>query len=490
MGTYFIFTIKAAVCLIAFYLFYKLLLSKETFHRFNRMALLGMVILSMIIPAIKMTIANATTVNRGFITMEGILQPQIVKGDMEPSLTITQYLFIFYMAGVILFVIREIVSVVKLRILLGKGERKTINDGIQVVILDEDIAPFSWFRHIVISRDDYDHHREEIFTHELAHISLHHSMDIAFCNLLIVVQWFNPVSWLLKRELQNIHEFEADEKVISQGVNAQQYQMLLIRKSVGERLFSMANCLNHNSLKKRITMMTIKKSNPWSRLKYLYVIPVAAVAVVSFASPKAEQVSNQIERESDAVASRMITPAQQLARSVVPVATPVTKNSAVVDSPSMKVFPPSADVKTEAESSAAPQVKDTANVEDKVFDVTEKLPDFKGGKIEMFKFIANHIRYPKNAQKKGIQGRVIVTFVVTKTGKITNANIAHSVDPELDAEALRVVNSMPDWTPAYQNNEAVNAKYTVPITFRLNGKDDKGTNTHSGSLTVIGYAGS
>src|SRR5574344_1169560 len=489
MGTYFIFTIKASVCLMAFYLFYKLLLSKETFHRFNRFALLGTVIVSMIIPVIKMTTAHTTTVNTGIVSMETFFEPQIVGDEQEP-LTVVQLLFLLYILGVLFFFFFYILSVIRLQMLLRKGHIETIDEGIKVIVLDEDIAPFSWFRYIVISSDDYNVHRREIITHEQAHILLHHSVDVAFCNLLVILQWFNPAAWLLKRELQNLHEFEADEAVINKGVNATQYQMLLIRKSVGERLFSMANCLNHNSLKKRITMMTIKKSNPWSRLKYLYVIPVAAVAVVSFASPKAEQVSNQIERESDAVASRMITPAQQLARSVVPVATPVTKNSAVVDSPSMKVFPPSADVKTEAESSAAPQVKDTANVEDKVFDVTEKLPDFKGGKIEMFKFIANHIRYPKNAQKKGIQGRVIVTFVVTKTGKITNANIAHSVDPELDAEALRVVNSMPDWTPAYQNNEAVNAKYTVPITFRLNGKDDKGTNTHSGSLTVIGYAGS
>lgn len=446
MGTYFIFTIKASVCLMAFYLFYKLLLSKETFHRFNRFALLGTVIVSMIIPVIKMTTAHTTTVNTGIVSMETFFEPQIVGDEQEP-LTVVQLLFILYILGVLFFIAREILSVIRLQMLLRKGHIETIDEGIKVIVLDEDIAPFSWFRYIVISSDDYNDHRREIITHEQAHILLHHSVDVAFCNLLVILQWFNPAAWLLKRELQNLHEFEADEAVINKGVNATQYQMLLIRKSVGERLFSMANCLNHNSLKKRITMMTIKKSNPWSRLKYLYVIPVAAIAVASYASPKTEQVSDKIVQESNDMAEKVVIPTTENDQS----ATIEIKDTKKQTSP-QKV------------SNQKGKVKKTDR---KVYDNVEQMPAYPGGMEALNNYIMKNIKYPPKAAENGIQGRVIVTFVITKEGKMTKAKVKKSIDPLLDAEALRVVKTMHKWIPGRQNGKVVNVQFTIPVTFRL-----------------------
>jgi TonB family protein len=446
MGTYFIFTIKASVCLMAFYLFYKLLLSKETFHRFNRFALLGTVIVSMIIPVIKMTTAHTTTINTGIVSMETFFEPQIVGDEQEP-LTVVQLLFILYILGVLFFIAREMLSVIRLQMLLRKGHIETIDEGVKVIVLDEDIAPFSWFRYIVISSDDYNDHRCEIITHEQAHILLHHSVDIAFCNLLVILQWFNPAAWLLKRELQNVHEFEADEAVINKGVDATQYQMLLIRKSVGERLFSMANCLNHNSLKKRITMMTIKKSNPWSRLKYLYVIPVAAIAVVSYASPKAEQVSDKIVQESNDMTEKVVKP--------------VTENDKIS---TIEI--------RDVEKLASPQRVSNKKAkekesEEKIFEIVEQMPVFPGGQKALFDYLSENVKYPTIAEKNGIQGRVLVTFIINKEGKVTNAKIAKAIDPSLDKEALRLTNMMPNWTPGYQRGKAVNVKYTIPITFKL-----------------------
>ncbi len=446
MGTYFIFTIKASVCLIAFYLLYKLLLSKETFHRFNRFALLGTVIASMIIPVIKMTTEHSSTINMGIVSMEEFLQPQIV-GDEQETLTVVQLLFIFYILGVLFFVTREILSVIRLQILLRKGYFETIDNGIKVVVLDDEVAPFSWFRYIVISRDDYNNHRQEIITHEQAHILLHHSVDVAFCNLLVILQWFNPAAWLLKRELQNLHEFEADEAVINKGVNATQYQMLLIRKSVGERLFSMANCLNHNSLKKRITMMTIKKSNPWSRLKYLYVIPVAAIAVVSYASPKAEQVSDKIVRESNDMTENVVIPTTE------------NDQSSTIEIINTK--------KRTSPQTVSNQKGKTKKTDSKVYNKVEQMPVFPGGQEALFNYICKNVKYPPKAETNGIQGRVVVTFVITKEGKVKNVKILKKVDPNLDAEALRVVRSLPDWIPGRKAGKAVNVKYTIPVTFRL-----------------------
>jgi hypothetical protein len=269
---------------------------------------------------------------------------------------------------VLFFIAREILSVVRLRMLLRKGNIETIDNGIKVVVLDDEVAPFSWFRYIVISRDDYNDHRRAIITHEQAHILLHHSVDVALCNLLVILQWFNPAAWLLKRELQNLHEFEADEAVINKGVNATQYQMLLIRKSVGERLFSMANCLNHNSLKKRITMMTIKKSNPWSRLKYLYVIPVAAIAVVSYASPKAEQVSDKIVRESNDMTEMVIVSETQKNQ------TSTIENK---------------DVKKEASPQKAKNKKvDVVEVYGEICENPDQMPTFPGGQEALFNFLS------------------------------------------------------------------------------------------------------
>ena len=446
MGTYFIFTIKASVCLMAFYLFYKLLLSKETFHRFNRFALLGTVIVSMIIPVIKMTTAHTTTFNTGIVSMETFFEPRIVGDEQEP-LTVVQFLFILYILGVLFFIAREILSVIRLQMLLRKGHIGTIDEGIKVIVLDEDIAPFSWFRYIVISSDDYNDHRREIITHEQAHILLHHSVDVAFCNLLVILQWFNPAAWLLKRELQNLHEFEADEAVINKGVNATQYQMLLIRKSVGERLFSMANCLNHNSLKKRITMMTIKKSNPWSRLKYLYVIPVAAIAVASYASPKTEQVSDKIVQESNDMAEKVVIPTTE------------NDQSATIEIKDTK--------KQTSPQKVSNQKGKVKKADRKVYDNVEQMPAYPGGMEALNNYIMKNIKYPPKAAENGIQGRVIVTFVITKEGKMTKAKVKKSIDPLLDAEALRVVKTMHKWIPGRQNGKVVNVQFTIPVTFRL-----------------------
>ena len=148
----------------------------------------------------------------------------------------------------------------------GRKERVTL------IVHNCDIAPFSWMGYIVISRKDLEENGREILIHELAHIHNRHSWDLLVADVCIFFQWFNPASWLLKQELQNIHEFEADETVIKEGVDAKQYQLLLIKKAVGTRLYSMANSFNHSKLKKRITMMLKEKSSPWARLKYLYVL--------------------------------------------------------------------------------------------------------------------------------------------------------------------------------------------------------------------------
>lgn len=533
MGLFFIYSLKVAFCLIAFYLVFKLLLSKETFHTFNRWVLLLVMVVSILLPWLKVTTAEPTAIAEGMISLESIIaSAEVVNDDTQEGLSAIQLLFIIYIIGIAVFFLREVVSVVRLYRLIRRGTPLTAEQagvsqqGVQVVVMKNEIAPFSWFRHVVLSEKDFRENPREILTHELAHIRLGHSWDVAVCNLLIIFQWWNPAAWLLKRELQNVHEFEADEAVINRGVDAKQYQLLLIRKSVGERLFSMANNLNHQSLKKRITMMTTKKSSPWQKAKVLVALPMAALAVVAFANPDVERVAEQVETESQAVVEKakadvagVETVAEQQSAEkqevadeqgknvsvkgvvmqkedgnpIVGVAVTVrgTKIGAVTDVDGkfhidnvpigswIDVFMIDCEIGslqvTEQNASnlhfviAYDGPSSSKSPGSDAFDVVEEMPVYPGGMPAMMDFFYKNMKYPKEAFDAKQEGRVIAQFVVEKDGSITDAHIVKSVSPALDAEALRIVNAMPNWTPGRQNGKPVRVKYTVPISFKLTG---------------------
>ena len=533
MGLFFIYSLKVAFCLIAFYLVFKLLLSKETFHTFNRWVLLLVMVVSILLPWLKVTTAEPTAIAEGMISLESIIaSAEVVNDDTQEGLSAIQLLFIIYIIGIAVFFLREVVSVVRLFRLIRRGTPLTAEQagvsqqGVRVVVMKNEIAPFSWFRHVVLSEKDFRENPREILTHELAHIRLGHSWDVAVCNLLIIFQWWNPAAWLLKRELQNVHEFEADEAVINRGVDAKQYQLLLIRKSVGERLFSMANNLNHQSLKKRITMMTTKKSSPWQKAKVLVALPMAALAVVAFANPDVERVAEQVETESQAVVEKakadvagVETAAEQQSAEkqevadeqgknvsvkgvvvqkedgnpIVGVAVTVrgTKIGAVTDVDGkfhidnvpvgswIDVFMIDCEIGslqvTEQNASnlhfaiAYDGPSSSKSPGSDAFDVVEEMPVYPGGMPAMMDFFYKNMKYPKEAFDAKQEGRVIAQFVVEKDGSITDAHIVKSVSPALDAEALRIVNAMPNWTPGRQNGKPVRVKYTVPISFKLTG---------------------
>lgn len=468
---FFIYSIKVAICLVAFYLFYKLLLSRDTFHAFNRATLLLLMLLSLVLPFVSLSIDEPTVVNNGMVQVEQLLVAGVSGEEAQPaSLTLVQVLFMVYMAGVVVSVGREIVSLAGLYRLISDRGRMTTDDGIRIIVIDGDVAPFSWFNNIVISRSDYESGCREILIHEMAHISRHHSLDILLCNVLLIFQWFNPAVWLLRRELRNIHEYEADEAVLASGANAAEYQLLLIRKAVGERLFSMANNLNHNSLKKRITMMLTKRSNPWNRVKVLLTVPVAAVAVVAFATPKAESLSREIEHESDAIVSSVVKSTSDKAALVAQGKTSGEETVNVMGRADDTLI--------------ANDLQRVTSTDDDVYEVVEKMPKFPGGGAELMKYLSSNIKYPVEAHKAGIQGRVVVSFVVNKDGTVKDAKIVRSVDKSIDAEALRVISAMPKWQPGYQDGKAVSVRYTVPVTFRLTGESRKVQSTEAGNDNI------
>ena len=470
MGVFFIYILKSSVCLVLFYLFFRLLLSKETFHRFNRMALLGVLFFSLLIPCIEVTTRHQVEVQQAVLSIEQLLlmaeletTPANVGAVQETSaISWVQIVLLVYWAGILFLACRNIYSLICLFRLVHSGKHEKLEKGVTLVVHNQEIAPFSWMKYIVISRKDLEENGREILIHEMAHIHQRHLVDLLVADICIFFQWFNPGAWLLKQELQNVHEYEADETVINEGVNAKEYQLLLIKKAVGTRLYSMANSFNHSKLKKRITMMLKEKSSPWARLKYLYVLPVAAIAVTAFARP---EVSDKVEKISSVKVNDL----------AAIVETKVAESAGDTTKP--------ADVKY-VPAEVRKQLKGTP-----VFEVAEEMPEFPGGGMSAFMdYIKTNMRYPASAKENGTQGRVTVQFVVDEDGSIKDSKVLRSVDKDMDAEALRLINTMPKWKPGRQKGQPVAVKFTVPVMFRLD--DDKLEKTSSANgITVEGYAG-
>ncbi|WP_346701245.1 M56 family metallopeptidase [Barnesiella sp. An22] len=300
MSAFFVYILQSAVCLAILFLFYSILLSRETFYRYNRVALLCLIPLSFVLPLCHLPLftENESVAPVPVVILDNLSAFSYVTDDVEataaPVPVALVAAIVLYWAGVVFFVARYIVTIVHLLRLMSSGRRVTDDEGRQIIVLPRSIAPFSWFGRIVLSEEDYAAHSREILLHESAHIRKRHSLDLLVADLCTWLQWFNPAAWLLKRELQTVHEYEADAEVIDQGIDARQYQLLLIKRSVGSKFYCVTNHFNHNKLNKRITMMLKKKSNRKATWKYLYVIPVALCTVTVFARPEVSERLDEI----------------------------------------------------------------------------------------------------------------------------------------------------------------------------------------------------
>lgn len=300
MSAFFVYILQSAVCLAILFLFYSILLSRETFYRYNRVALLCLIPLSFVLPLCHLPLftENESAAPVPVVILDNLSAFSYVTDDVEataaPVPVALVAAIVLYWAGVVFFVARYIVTIVRLLRLMSSGRRVTDDESRQIIVLPRSIAPFSWFGRIVLSEEDYAAHSREILLHESAHIRKRHSLDLLVADLCTWLQWFNPAAWLLKRELQTVHEYEADAEVIDQGIDARQYQLLLIKRSVGSKFYCVTNHFNHNKLNKRITMMLKKKSNRKATWKYLYVIPVALCTVTVFARPEVSERLDEI----------------------------------------------------------------------------------------------------------------------------------------------------------------------------------------------------
>ena len=340
------YSLKTALCITVFYLFFKLLLSRETFHAFNRRLVLAATAVSFVLPLCVITVrrtlpapqvraeaavpiphaavAPATAVPEpagGTEPLAAVPTDSLSAAAADtapvtkkPAAAVTpaaatngetrgfdipwrQVAGVTYLLGATAVAGLTLRSVMQLRRLTRRGRREKLNDGTTLVRVDGDVTPISWWRNIVISERDLTENGEAILAHERAHIRLRHSLDLLLIDLAGAVQWFNPAMWLLRRDLRAIHEYEADADVIASGVDARSYQLLLIRKAVGGRWYSIANSFNHSKLKNRITMMSRKKSSQRTRARALLLLPLAGLALGAFAETVYVRSDDKVTKE-------------------------------------------------------------------------------------------------------------------------------------------------------------------------------------------------
>ena len=288
-----IYEAKVALLLAVFYICYRVLLSRETLHRLNRIVLTGSVLVSFLLPFCVLTFHRTVEVAAGAAvpglpTLPALPQSAAVAtaavAAEAPAAAVhgswlPAALAMVYFAGVAFCLARIVVELVQISRIIRSGEKRQQEDGTALVVVDRDIAPFSWMKWIVMSREDFDSGNRHILQHERAHIRLGHARDLLTIDILSAMQWFNPVMRMLKDDLRAVYEYEADDAVLREGANIKEYQYSLIRKAVSASGYSITNSFNHSILKNRITMMSKTKSMTLRGLRALYVIPLVAAGL-------------------------------------------------------------------------------------------------------------------------------------------------------------------------------------------------------------------
>ncbi len=423
------YSLSSGIFLLAGYLAYKWLLSTENQPGLNRILLLTIYFAAIVLPLLP---AIDLVAHHDAGQMAGIA-PEQLQGYIIEAGSTTRWksaILWIYMAGVAAILLFIIGAFIRLLGTIRGGRHIKSGSYTLILLADSPLAPFSWLRYIVMPLKDYNESGPAIITHEQAHLRLGHWADLLMADAICALMWYNPASWLMRRELRNIHEYQADRAVLRAGADARQYQILLIKKAAGQRFPSLANSLNHSKLKKRITMMCTNSTRGARRLRALVLGPamLAALAVVNI----------------PAVAS-VLTDVSNV---------PLSEPSAVISGKVTKKSPVSQTPTPQAQSVEAEPAGD-------------RLPMFPGGEEAMFRFMITELEYPAEAKEARQQGRVEVQFTVGTDGKVSNPTVVRSVCESLDREAVRIVSSMPAWTPGYSDGKAVACTMLIPVQFKL-----------------------
>ena len=414
---------RSSLYLALFYAFFLLVMRRTTFFRLNRFLLLAGTLVCFLLPLLRLRSVEVPLLMVGSLT-EAASEPALTAGPSASSPF--PYLELLYILGFLAVLAWTAVAMVRMYRTIRKGAATRLDGGIWLVLTEADIPSFSWGRTIVMSRKDAEQN-QVIRLHEEAHIRKAHTLDILLFTAVTLVHWFNPLVWITLSELKLLHEYEADDAVLNHGIDATQYQLLLVRKAVGDKRFTLANGFQHAKLKNRIDMMLQAPSSGWKRLSWLAILPFLAGTMFLCNPVRAKVVSADL-------------PETALSETA-PAALPDTT----------KGLP---------------------------YNQVEVKPTFQGSDAgEFAKWVHENLKYPQTAKDADVQGRVVAQFVVGSDGKVGDVKVLRGVHPDLDAEVVRVISSSPDWTPGYVKGEPVKVTYTFPVVFKTNGNAAPETNT-------------
>ena len=474
-----IYLIKINVALVLLYGFYRLTVSRDTFFGLRRLTLWLIYAVALMVPALNLEywVRDTPTMVSMANVYADTFYPVVVVKAQASGITWMDMLLGIYWVGVAVLSLRlvwQLFSIIRLVVISRKQEV----EGIMVHLLKGEGSPFSFFRWVFMYPSTLEGRQlHEVMVHECTHVSGLHSLDTLFSELFSIACWFNPFAWLMKQEVRMNLEYLADESVLSDG-NARksyQYHLLGLAYRQPNESTKIANNFNLLPLKKRIKMMNKRRTSEIGKAKYLLFAPLAGVLLmVSNIESVAREIGEQIP-----VVAEVQQKTEQALNADVAVANPMAKDAVEMMNPA-EAEEMEADKAAEAALIAVEQAKQAAEEKVKTKPQTETtkkknswdcipetMPYFPGGNVLMLKYLADNIKYPASAVKAKKQGRVIVGFIVQKDGSITHAKIVRSIDPELDAEALRVVKGMPKWTPGTQLGKPVSVKYTLPVKFSL-----------------------
>ncbi|MBO7077544.1 MAG: TonB family protein [Bacteroidales bacterium] len=485
MFAFLIYTAKVAVALLVFYLFYRFLLKKETFHRFNRFVLVGTAAMSFLLPLCIVTIRKP-------------LEP-VVAGPVEPvgagaelaaeaeavaeSAAATPWwpvaLTVLFLAGAAFVLLRVAVSILCIARIVRQGECVREEDGCRIIVTERNIDPFSWMRYIVLSREDWEGPHAPILAHEKAHIAYGHSVELLLVDVLSMFQWFNPAIWMLRADLQELHEFEADDAVLRGGANLKEYQYLLIRKAVSRSGYSVANSFNHSILKNRITMMSKSKSSLARGLRVLYLLPLICLGLglqartvyvptdkgsENFQNPliilrEAWGEEKEITKaEYDALSQSRINSIEML------------KDDAAFkkygDKAAHGVIVVTLKAPMEMEEIVVVRYREVEEEPIAFRLIPDQMPRFQGGDLNEFsKWLCQRIYTPEDCNHSGTMR---VSFEVLADGTVGDVQVLESVCPELDAIVTATIRKSPKWEPGTtRDGKPIATNLKIPIIFQV-----------------------
>ena len=424
MNGFLLYLLKSTLLLSVFDTFFLLVMRRSEWFRFNRFTLLFGSAVCLLLPAVPVHTSRPTAFSLWLEPMVAGATPVATETVAAPHSispqTAVLALYAVGAAAVLIFYVRSYRAMFKLLKQYPGGHR----EGYTLHLIDRDIPSFSWMRHIALHRDDFARY-PAILTHEQAHVRRGHSIDLLYSSILTVFQWFNPLAWICRSELRQVHEYEADDFVLNQGIDATQYQLLLVKKTVGEKRFLLANGFNHAQLKNRITMMQTTHKAAWKKLSLLLLIPLLGSTMLLLA---------------DCTSQDTATPAEKAAvEETPPAAAPETKATPAQDQ----------------EDPVRPALLDTK-------------PRFQDGDaIQFAHWVTKNLTYPEEAKEKKIQGRVTLQFVIEKDGSLTNVKVLRGPDPILNEEAVKVISQSPKWTPGHIDGKPVRVIYNFPVVFQL-----------------------